>query len=247
MVKDPEPKIDSIEPDPESKINIDYQSILQNDAVKNIMNLLSITQNVGSILEAEKIVFWLTCASGRYIEVEGRKYKRRSMTYEVYDDIMQSNQTFNDFKRSNGTDLKTISTMNFNLTCKVLRLIYGITEHDFIKRNWDQFLPISDGELFKIVNEYYNNWDLKPIMDHISEVISYTKRNLANDVLKRDELYTKAKDENEKEEEIQIKNPEPIDVVDGTPFTKRIKPKQTEAVEEEHNIKIDNNNVLSIE
>ena len=58
--------------------NIDYETILQNDAVKNIMNLLSITQNTGSILEAERIIFWLSKASGRYLSIEDKSYKRKA-------------------------------------------------------------------------------------------------------------------------------------------------------------------------
>ena len=224
--------------------NIDYETILQNDAVKNIMNLLSITQNTGSILEAERIIFWLSKASGRYLSIEDKSYKRKSLTYDLYDEIMQKNQAFNDYKREHGTDLKTISSLNFSLVCDVLRIIYGIKDPEIVKRNWDDLLPVADGELYRIVNDFYNNWDLKPVMDHITEVISYTKRNLADEVMKRDDIFNKAKLENEKHE-LQTNEQNPVKYIEeptGAPLliTKRVKH------EEEHNIEIDNNGVLNI-
>lgn len=249
MVKEQEEKspIPNKEMVLKEKMNIDYESILQNDAVKNIMNLLSITQNTGSILEAERIIFWLSKASNRYLTVEDKSYKRKSLTYDLYDEIMQKNQAFNDYKREHGTDLKTISSLNFSLISDVLRIIYGIKDPEVVKRNWDDLLPVGDGELYRIVNDFYNNWDLKPVMDHITEVIAYTKRNLADEVMKRDEIFNKAKLENEKQEFINgtiataKKAFENTEVVDGSKYI-RIKPKQ----EEEHNIEIDNNGVLNI-
>jgi hypothetical protein len=47
--------------------------------------------------------------------------------------------------------------------------------------------PILDGELYRIMNDFYNRWNIEPIIDNLNSIINETKKTLIEQVNKRDE------------------------------------------------------------
>src|SRR5688572_1390615 len=140
------------------------------------MAQLNITSNITALLQNERILFLLTCTKRKYIEVEGKKYSRRSRSFQIVEHLLDANQTFQEWRIKNEDQQVQILNKYFEVIKEVAKYVYGITDEELIKRNYDYMQPILDGELYRVMNDYYNTWNIEPIIDNLNSIIHKTKQ-----------------------------------------------------------------------
>jgi hypothetical protein len=211
----------------EETINIDYDSLMNDETIQALMNQLNITTNIQTLLTNERILFLLTCTKSRYIEVEGKKYVRRAKSYQIYEHLLDCNQRFNTYRETNQSNFKGIAQEYFKFLCIVAKYVYGIVDPELIKRNYDYLQPVLDGEIYRVLNDFYNIWNIEPIIDNLNNILKQTKMTIKKQAEKRDELNQKVGESNIKEDVLQTVIPDPLPIDDNEE-------------QNENNIEIDN-------
>jgi len=165
---------------------VDYDSLLKDETVQALLTHLNISTNIQTILYNESVLHILTACRSNKIQLGDKLYKKRARNYTTYEYLLGQNQDYHQFIADNPNDLKQQATKRLQLYSDVFKYTYGLSDINIIKENFEMLQPIAEGELYKIINNYWNDWEMQPILDSLNKILRYTEVKLQQNVNERE-------------------------------------------------------------
>lgn len=180
------------------------KELLNNDLVQALMSTLNITSSINDIIINERKLFVLTQSRHRTITINNKQYKKRSINYNIRQEILEQYEAYETFKNNNPSKYNEILQRDILFMRALLMKIYGLADIQTIKGYYEELKPIVDGEIYKIIDNIYSTWsNFDMIIDNLNTIITQQKMTLRKELEKLNDKMIKLKEKELDKDEVE--------------------------------------------